>query len=190
MKNKQFLNFIKVLIFNIIETIIIFLLGGIFNVEINKRIMFMVIFFIVRMLIGEPKHYKKAYMCALWSSLVFLSLYSLSSLDLFSIILLTIFTGFISTGRADINEMYMWNGTKLNQEVFEWVKFNQNNSKLIEYERNLYNTDKRKYYIFVYRFKEFKSYAEIARLMEISERRVAEEIRIMCHFIEYSIRLS
>ena len=87
MKNKDF---IKVLIFNIMETIIIFLLGNIFDVEVSKRIMFMVLFFITRMIIGKPKHYNKAYRCALWSFLVFLSLYSISSLDMFSIILLTI----------------------------------------------------------------------------------------------------
>ena len=102
MKDTKVLNFIKVLIFNIIETIIIFFLGNIFNVDVNIRIMFMVLFFLTRMLVGKPKHYNKAYRCALWSCLVFVSLYSLSSLDIVAIIILTIFTAFISTGRADI----------------------------------------------------------------------------------------
>ena len=102
MKNTKIFDFIKVLSFNIIETVIIFFLGNIFNVNVNIRIMFMVIFFLTRMIIGKPKHYNKAYRCALWSFLVFTSLYSLSSLDLFAIILMTIFTGYISTGKADI----------------------------------------------------------------------------------------
>ena len=188
MKNK---NFIKVLIFNIIETIIIFLIGNIFNVEVYKRIMFMVLFFITRMIIGKPKHYNKAYRCALWSFLVFISLYSLSSLDMFSIILLTIFTGFVSTGKADINDMFMWGGEhSLNREVFDWVKFNQDNVELKEYEEKLKNTDKKKYYIFQYRFREFKSYKEIDELMDLGgTQRVTEELKIMSHFIEYSIRL-
>ena len=73
--------FLKVLIFNIVEIIIVFLLGNIFNVNMSIRIMFMVTFFITRMIIGKPKHYNKAYRCCIWSCLVFLSLYSLSSLD-------------------------------------------------------------------------------------------------------------
>lgn len=189
MERTKVLNFIKVLIFNIIETIIIFLLGNIFNVDMGIRIVFMVIFFLTRMIIGKPKHYNKAYRCALWSSLVFINLYSLSSLDLLAIILLTVFTAFISTGKADIKEIYMWSGNLLNQEVFNWVKFNQNNEKLCEYEENLKKNDKQKYYIFVYRFREFKSYDEIANLMDIPTQRISDEIKIISHFIEYSIRL-
>lgn len=191
MRETKVKNFIKVLVFNILETIIIFLLGEIFNVDVNIRIMCMGLFFLTRMIIGSPKHYKKAYMCALWSSLVFLSLYTLSSLDLFPIILLTIFTGFISTSKADINDMFMWTGEHtLNREVFAWVKFNQDNPKLKEYEEKLKCTDKKKYYIFKYRFREFKSYKEIDELMDLGgTQRVTEELKIMSHFIEYSIRL-
>ena len=39
--------------------------GNIFNVDMNIRIMFMVTFFLTRMIIGKPKHYNKAYRCAL-----------------------------------------------------------------------------------------------------------------------------
>ena len=189
MRETKVKNFIKVLVFNILETIVIFFLGEIFNVDVNIRIMFMGLFFLTRMIIGSPKHYKKAYMCALWSSLVFLSLYTLSSLDLFPIILLTIFTGFISTGKADINDMFMWGGNTLNRVVFDWVKFNQDNEKLMKYERMLKETDKQKYFIFIYRFREFKSYSQIANIMDLGTQRIADEINVMSHFIEYSIRL-
>lgn len=189
MEKVKILNFTKVLIFNILEIIVIFLLGKVFNVKVSIRIMFMVIFFITRMIIGEPKHYKRAYMCALWSALVFLSLYSLSSLDLIAIIILTIFTGFISTGKADISDMFMWGGNKLNNNVYDWVKFNQNNEQLLKYENDLKLNDNRKYIIFQYRFREFKSYSEIAELMEIDMQRISDEVKIMSHFIEYSIRL-
>lgn len=187
--NKKVL--VRIIFFNLAETLIIFLLGSIFSVEINLRIMFMVLFFLTRMIIGNPKHYNKAYRCALWSVLVFLSLYSLSSLDIYAIILLTIFTAFISTGKADIKDMFLWEGEhSLNREVFEWVKYNQDNVKLKEYEEKLKYTDKKKYYIFKYRFREFKSYKQIDELMELGgTQRVTEELKIMSHFIEYSIRL-
>lgn len=165
MRETKVKNFIKVLVFNILETMIIFFLGEIFNVDVNIRIMCMGLFFLTRMIIGSPKHYKKAYMCALWSSLVFLSLYTLSSLDMLPIIILTIFTGFISTGKADINDMFMWGGNTLNKVVFDWVKFNQDNEDLMKYERMLKKTDRQKYFIFKYRFREFKSYSQIADIM-------------------------
>lgn len=189
MRETKVKNFIKVLVFNILETAIIFFLGEIFNVDVNIRIMCMGLFFLTRMIIGSPKHYKKAYMCALWSSLVFLSLYTLSSLDILPIIILTIFTGFISTGKADINDMFMWGGNTLNKVVFDWVKFNQDNEKLMKYERMLKETDKQKYFIFIYRFREFKSYSQIANIMDLGTQRIADEINVMSHFIEYSIRL-
>ena len=137
MKNK---NFIKVLIFNIIETFIIFLLGNMFNVDIYKRIMFMVLFFLTRMIIGKPKHYNKAYRCAIWSFLVFVSLYSLSSLDIPVIILLTIFTGFISTGRADIEDMYLCkapNAKSKYSDIEDYIKFNLLDDKLLEVENGI-----------------------------------------------------
>ena len=181
--------FIKVLCFNLLETVIIFLLGKIFNVAIGLRIVLMVLFFLTRMIIGKPKHYNKAYRCMIWSLLVFLSLYAISSLDLFVIILLTIFTAFISTGKADIKDMFMWGGNKLNNNVYDWVKFNQDNEKLKQYEEKLKETDKKKYFIFIYRFREFKSYSEISRIMDVDIQRICDEVNIISHFIEYSIRL-
>ena len=125
----------------------------------------------------------------IWSALVFLSLYALSSLDLYAITILIIFTAFISTGKADIEDMFMWGGNRLNNNVYDWVKFNQSNEKLKRYEQKLKETDKKKYFIFIYRFREFRSYSEISKIMDIDIQRICDEINIMSHFIEYSIRL-
>lgn len=165
MTKTKVINFLKVLLFNIIETIIIFLLGNIFNVDVNIRIMLMVIFFITRMIIGEPKHYKKAYKCALWSSLVFLSLYSLSNLDIYAIIILTIFTGFISTGRADILDMYMWSGKTSKYEALkDLVAISPNNAIILEHEEYWRKNYPVRYEIFKYYFRENKTYQEIAEI--------------------------
>lgn len=189
METNKVITFVKILIFNIVETIIIFLLGNIFNVEMNIRIMFMVTFFLTRMVIGKPKHYNKAYKCCLWSSLVFLSLYSLSSLDLLATILLTIFTGFISTGRADINNMYMWKGKETkNKDIEDYIKYHPLEDKLLEFENKLKQQDSVLFLIYKYRYKENKSFAEISRLLgdmstcDISNKLdgIALTIRIYC----------
>lgn len=170
--------FLRILLFNIIETVIIFFLGNIFNVEYNIKIMFMVTFFLTRMIIGKPKHYNKAYRCALWSCLVFVSLYSLSSLDIFAIILLTIFTGFISTGRADINDMFMWNNKSNSKyaDIEEYVKYNELNNDLIEFENKLKEKDNVSYLIYKYRLKEHKSFSEISNLLDLDNPRIVEKL--------------
>ena len=83
----------------------------------------------------------------------------------------------------------MWGGNKLNGNVYDWVKYNQENEKLKQYENNLKQTDKKKYFIFIYRFREFRSYSDISKIMDIDIQRICDEINIMSHFIEYSIRL-
>lgn len=186
-KNK-ILNFMRVLVFNIVETIIIFFLGNIFNVDMNIRVMFMVTFFLTRMIIGKPKHYNKAYKCALWSSLVFLSLYSLSSLDILAIILLTIFTGFISTGKADIGDAYMWKSRDDSKykDIEDYVKYHSMDDKLIEFEKKLKEQDSLLFLLYKYRFKENLTFAEISeRLDGMSNPRITEKL----DKIAFSIRL-
>ena len=188
MQKNKVITFVKILIFNIVETIIIFLLGNVFDVEMNIRIMFMVTFFLTRMVIGKPKHYNKAYKCCLWSSLVFLSLYSLSSLDLLATILLTIFTGFISTGRADINDMYMWKGkdTKY-KDIEEYIKYNSMSDELINFEKKLKEQDNLLFLIYKYKFKESMTYTEMSEKLSLDNPRITEKldrialsIRIYC----------
>ena len=173
MKIKNCLNFLRILFFNIIETIIVFLLGNIFNVDINIRIVLMVIFFLTRMIVGEPKHYKKAYKCALWSSLVFLSLYSLTSLDILAIIVLTIFTGFISTGRADINDSYMWSGKSSKYDALkDFIAMSPNNPIILEHEEYWRKNYFMRSEIFKLYFRENKSYDEIRELKDLPDNTV------------------
>lgn len=188
MKDTKVLNFIKVLSFNIIETVIIFFLGNIFNVDMNIRIMFMVTFFLTRMIIGKPKHYNKAYRCALWSFLVFTSLYSLSSLDLIAIIFLTIFTGFVSTGRADTKEMFMWKGKNSKyKDIEEYIKYNSMSNELIEFEKKLKEQDNLLFLIYKYKFKEGMTFTEMSEKLSLDNPRIVEKldkialsIRIYC----------
>lgn len=186
MEKTKLWNFVKVLVFNVAEAIVIFLLGETFGVDVSIRIMFMVTFFLTRMLIGNPKHYNKAYRCAIWSCLVFLSLYSLSDLDLIAIILLTIFTGFISTGRADIEEAFMWKGKESNySDIDEYIKYNEYDNKLIEFEKKIKDKGGLDYLIYKYRFKENLTFSEMAEKLDLPNPRIAEKLEK----IAFAIRL-
>lgn len=87
-------------------------------------------------------------------------------------------------------ECLWWRRNKLNARVLEWVRFNLNNEELINYKQKLKDNDKKKYYIYIYYFEEQKSLVQIASIMNIDMQRISEEINIMSHYIEYSIRLS
>ena len=152
-------------------------------------IILVLLFSICRMAFKKALHYKDWKRCILMTSLFFLSLFIVAKADFLLALVLTIFEAMILTGNGNINDTFMWGGNKLNKEVFDWVKFNPDNEKLLKYEKDLKENDKQKYIIFKYRFRELKSYSEISKLMDIDAQRISEEIKVISHFIEYSIRL-
>lgn len=185
---KYFLN-LPSIIFNAVEFLIVILIGELLGLTLSKMIILVLLFAITRMVLKQAMHYKDWKRCLLMTSLFFLSLFVAARVDFSLALLLTIFEALILTGYGNINDMFMWGGNKLNKEVFDWVKFNPNNEKLLKYEQDLKEHDKQKYIIFKYRFREFKSYSDISKLMDIDIQRISDEIKVISHFIEYSIRL-
>ena len=160
-------DFLFKLIFNIIETAIIFMVGLIFKIESNVIVALMLVFFFTRLLCGGPKHYATWYRCLVWSLLVFTSLFALTDLHILAIVLMTIFTGYISTGKADINDLYMWKGKNSKYEdIAEYIKYNSMSDELMEFEKKLKNKDDLLYLLYKYRFKEKKNFAEISELLD------------------------
>ena len=189
---KTFFNYyLPNILFNVFEIFVIFMIGVVLNVPIEYILVIFISFILNKVIFGKSMHYKDWYLCFIWSSLLFTSFYLLSKIDIKIAVFSTCTFVFFSnrTNIKDLNSLFFWGGNKLNTEVFNWVKFNQENAKLKKYEENLKETDKQKYYIFRYRFREFKSYNQIADLMDMDAQRISDEIKIMSHFIEYSIRL-
>ena len=186
---KKFLMNLPSIIFNTAEVLVIIIIGFLLELELNKMIILIMLFSITRMILKQAMHYKDWKRCLVMTTLFFVSLFVVAKVDFSLALLLTIFEALILTGYGNINDMFMWGGNKLNKEVFDWVKFNQNNEKLLEYEKHLKEYDHQKYIIFKYRFREFKSYSDISKLMDIDTQRISDEIKVISHFIEYSIRL-
>lgn len=165
------------ILFNIVELIVIILLGLLLKVSMNLCVFMCITFFLVRMTAGKPMHYKTWYRCAIWSSLTFLSLYLLSDLNIIAIICLTVFTSFISTGKADITNMFMWKGNASKYEdVSEYVRLHPLDAKLMEFEEKLKSKNDIQYLIYKYRFKEHLSFSQIEERLDISTQRISEEI--------------
>lgn len=165
------------IIFNLVELIVIILFGCLFKIELSHSIMLCFIFFLTRATCGKPMHYKDWYRCAIWSCLTFLSLYLLCNLDLFVIILLTFFTALITTGKADITDMFMWKGNaSKNEDVAEYIKLHPLDDKLIEFEEKLKKKNDLQYMIYKYRFRDGLTFQQIEERLDVSTQRISEEL--------------
>ena len=174
-KVKEILIFIRVLAFNIVETVTIFMIGLALKLDWNYIIALMIIFFLTRAVCskafnGKPKHYRKAYKCFIWSALTFTSVYVITDLHIYVTILLTIFTGFIATGTADINDMYMWRGSSSKYDaLIKLVSISPNNLILLEHEEYWRKNYPIRFEIFRLFFRERKTYEEIVEELDLPD---------------------
>lgn len=182
--------FIGSLIFNIAETILIFLVGKLLNLPTNFIIIIMLTFMVSRGCFGNSLHFKNWYRCLVWSCLILLSLFMILKIDLRISILFAIFSAFIMTGKSNIQDMYLWKpkGEGKYKDIEEYVKYNMTNSKLIEFEENLKRTDDVLYSIYKDRFKRNESLGDISKKLDNMETarivekldQIALAIRIHC----------
>ena len=176
MEKTKALNFLRVLAFNVVETLVIFMIGLSFNIDYNYIICLMIIFFMVRMLCGQPKHYKKAYECFIWSTFTFTSVYLTTNLPLTANILLTVFTGFIATGRADLRNIYMWKGKQSNYiALIDLISISPNNNIILEHEEYWRKNYPMRYEIFRLFFRERNSYEEIMKIKDLPDSKIIQK---------------
>lgn len=178
------------LIFNIAETLIIFLTGVMLSLDIRHVILIMLTFMISRGLFGKALHFKTWYRCLIWSTLIMLSLFVLLKVDLIISILFAIFSAFIMTGKSNIKDMYMWNNCgepSKYADIVEFIKYHSFDDDLIEFENKLKSMDTVEYLVYKYRFKDGKTFSEISELLDLDNPRIVEKldkvafaIRIYC----------
>ena len=97
----------KTLIFNIAETLIIFLSGLSLKLNASNILIVMLTFLISRGFFGKTLHFKTWYRCLIWSLLIMLSLFVILKVDLTVSVLFAIFSAFIMTGKSNINDLYL-----------------------------------------------------------------------------------
>lgn len=126
----KFLYRLPSLIFNVAETLAIILIGFSLELDWFEIITILLTFAITRVLTKSAMHYKSWKLCLIWSSLQLFSLFLTVKVNLFIGISFTIFAGIILSGKGNIDDIFQWGGNRLNTEVFDWVKFNQDNEKI------------------------------------------------------------
>lgn len=164
------------LIFNIAETILIFLIGKLLCLPTNFIIIIMLCFMISRGCFGKALHFKTWYRCLVWSSLILLSLFLILKVDLIISILFTIFAAFIMTGKSNINDIYLWSGKSSKYDALkEFISFSPNNSIILEHEEYWRKNYIMRYKIFKLYFRDNKSYEEIKQIEDLPDNTIIKK---------------
>lgn len=164
------------LIFNIVETLIIFMCGIALNLEIKYVLVIMLTFMISRGFFGKALHFKTWYRCLIWSTFIMLSLFVLLKVDLVLSILFAIFSAFIMTGKSNIKDMYMWTGKISKYDALkDFIAISPNHPILLEHEEYWRRNYPIRYEIFKMYFRENKTYQEIAETKGFEDNTITKK---------------
>ena len=167
---------ISSLIFNIAETILIYLIGRLLGLPINEIITIMLSFMISRGFFGNALHFKTWYRCLIWSSLILLSLFLILKVDLKVSILFTIFSAFIMTGKSNIKDMYLWSGKSSKYDALkDFISFSPNNPIILEHEEYWRKNYPMRYEIFKLYFRDNNSYDEIKEIENLPDNTIIKK---------------
>lgn len=174
---KKILLYLPSIIFNVVEVLIIALIGMLLDLPLKEMILIFILFALIRMSLGGAMHYKDWYRCMIWSALVFLSLFVVAKANLIICIIMTAFCAFILTGKGNINDTFMWKGKNTKYtDVEEYIKYHSFDDKLIEFENKIKNQDALDYLVYKYRFKDNLTFEEISNKLDIQTNRITEKL--------------
>lgn len=163
------------LIFNVAETLIIFLCGIVLNIKINYILLVMLTFMISRGLFGKALHFKTWYRCLIWSTLIMLSLFVLLKVDMVISILFAIFSAFIMTGKSNIGDLYLWTGRISKYDALEnFLAISPNHPIILEHEEYWRKNYPIRYEIFNLYFREGQTYEYIAKLKGFDDNTITK----------------
>lgn len=165
------------IVFNVAEVSVIFLVGKMLGLKLIPMLVIFGLFVIIRITLGGAMHYKSPYKCAIWSLLVFLSLFTLAHTGFAIAIIMSCFCAFILTTKGDFRDGLMWKGRNSNYaDIDEYIKFNEFEDKLLEFENKIKQQDNLLYLLYKYRFKDNYTFAEISEKTGLENPRIAEKI--------------
>lgn len=184
------------IIFNVIECLVIFLIGISLNLRVEIIIIVFLIFAILRMKLGKALHYKKWYECFVWSMAIFLSLFSVAKINLEVSIMITMFSAYVLTKNADnninvdskgeVSDIFMWKGKSTKyDDIDNFIKYHPMDDNLINFENKLKAKDNLSYLIYKYRFIDKLTFSEISEKLDLDNPRIAEKL----DNIAFSLRL-
>ena len=164
----------KVALFNIIEMLCVLFIGKLLGITFIFSLIIMFVFIVTRMTFGKTLHYKSPYKCFVMTLAIFLSLFVAFKVNIYLSIVISIFDGYLLTGKANIEDMFMWNGKSSKyQDIIDFVRYNPD--KLTDFEDRLQKQDNLDYLIYKYRFKENLTFDKISKLLDLDTPRISEK---------------
>lgn len=167
--------FIKVLLFNILEIISVFIIGTGLQIRKDYIIAMILLFPISRFIFKKPMHYKSPYLCFIITMAIFVSLFMIMKVNLLVSLIITIFSGYILTDNANIYDMFMWSGRSTQyQDIIDYINEHNNSTKIKEFEERIEEQDTLSYLVYKYRFKDKLSFQKISNILEIETNRITD----------------
>lgn len=102
--------------------------------------------------------------------------------------LFAVLSALIMTGKANLKDMYLWNNKcsiSKYEDIINFIKSNEDNNNLIEFENKIETRDGVDYLIYKYKFKEGKTFKEMNELLDMENPRIVEHL----DKIAYAIRV-
>lgn len=100
---KKVLYYLPSAIFNILELLIILLLGTVLKVSTLEIILIFTTFVFIRNILGGQLHYKDWYRCAIMSILIFVSFFIVAKTNIIISLIMTTFSAIILTKKGNID---------------------------------------------------------------------------------------
>ena len=174
---KKLTYYLPSVIFNIAEVLVIFLAGKLLGLRLEIMLIIFGIFVTIRISLGGALHYKSPYKCAIWSLLIFLSLFVLTNVGFLVSVIMAIFCAYVLTTKGNIQDGLMWKGKETKYaDIEEYIKYNLMETKLMEYEEKLKSRDNLTYLIYKYRFKDKMTFSQISERLDLENPRIAEKL--------------
>lgn len=166
---------IQAIVFNIAETVLIFLIGLTLKLDIINILILMFVFMISRGCFSTTLHFKEWYKCLIWSSLILFSLFTILKVSLPISIVFTIFGAFIMTGRANWKDMYLWTGKISKYDALKnFIAVSPNHPIILEHEEYWRKNYPIRYEIFVLYFRDGQTYEYIAKLKNFDDNTITK----------------
>lgn len=188
--NKRYWN-IPSIIFNLVETLLLFGAAYLLKIGIANTLIVLLVFEVSRFHFKMPKHYKSWKQCLIWTLIIFTSLFLVARVDISVGVLNTIFAAYILSGKADINDVYMWNKGKPSkyQKLIDYIKYNGLSNELLKLEDNLKRYDTQMYLVYKRRFRENKSFEEIREEFDLENPRINEIIDKVYTLMTFNLKI-
>lgn len=168
------------IIFNALELLMLLGVGALLRIPIWQPAAILVLFMLVRNLVGKGKHYRNPLLCLIWSCVVFSALFVVAKICFPLAAVLTVFYATAQTGRVDVREVFMWKGSDTDYKYIQKFVEKMNGSEALQvFEDKLKFVNDKVYKIYDYRFKKHYSFSTISNMMQIDTRRISEMLKIL-----------